>query len=280
MCLFLFVVDYCARAMGNLCGKPPPQPRPPTPPTTVVVKEARLVEKDGALPEPAEAARDRPMPNNVDLFSADALHVAVRGDKPAIVYHRLMMLTVTQDEKNEPPHVVEQARDATADIIPPASPSHVQASHPGGLWHVIHAAYMLTHCTGTPKPRVPTPIVPIVPQLSKHITDPDPPKPATDPEDSWRVLQKTYSKPAPATPPSPIEEATPIDIQPPSQVDVLATQPSVPEFVAMGGGEVLTLADEAASQHEEDDPAAEAMEAGPSLSTLGAGAERVVFLET
>lgn len=122
--------------------------------------------------------------------------------------------------------------------------------------------------TEPPKPRVPTPIIP----LSHKTTDVDA-KPA-DTEASWRSLQKTYSKRAP-TPPAVTSEAA---VDAPEQVDPLITQPSMPDFVAIGGGEVLTLGEDPAAEDESSEE--QPMEAGPSLSTLGAGAERVVFLET
>ena len=130
-----------------------------------------------------------------------------------------------------------------------------------------------SHVQDTPKPRVATPIVPLQQFLPPAEANPPP---AQDPEESWRTLQKTYSKPArSATPQSPANQRAPTSVamaSPP--IDTLTTQPSVPQFVAMDGGEVLTLSED------EQPGAEEAMEAGPSLSTLGAGAERVVFLET
>lgn len=78
---YSWLASFVQGVMGNLCAKPP-KARPPTPPATVVVKQAKLVEKDARC-EPAEDATidDNPiatMKQPAELFDAEALNIVVR----------------------------------------------------------------------------------------------------------------------------------------------------------------------------------------------------------
>lgn len=69
--------------MGNLCGKP--KPRPPTPPATVVVKEATFLSPKDGDDESMQSTPGHdtptttPQSNCVALFDADALNDVVRN---------------------------------------------------------------------------------------------------------------------------------------------------------------------------------------------------------